>query len=138
LNGGLLITALLADHSLLRMATTRRQERINHLLQKQVSSLLEFELSDPRLQGLTVSAVEISPDLRHARVFIVAVGDPEREKEIRHGLQSAVPFVRRELARRVQLRIVPELDFAFDHSIEQGDRIERLLREAQRATHDEE
>lgn len=111
------------------MATTRRQERINHLLQHELSALLEFESNDPRLQGVTVSGVEISPDLRHARIFIIATSDPEREKEIRAGLRSATSFLRRALGRRVQLRAVPELDFVFDRSLEQGDRIEQLLRE---------
>ncbi len=111
------------------MASTRRQQRVNRILQHEISSLLEFESDDPRLSGVTVSAVEISPDLRYARVFIVGSGDAEREKEIQHGLKSALPFLRRELARRVQLRLVPELDFKFDRSIEQGERIERLLRD---------
>jgi ribosome-binding factor A len=109
------------------MATTRRQQRVNHLLQHELSRLLEFESDDPRLSGLTVSAVEITPDLRQAKVFIVAVG--EREKEVRQGLRHATPFLRRELARRIQLRVVPNLDFAFDRSIDEGDRIERLLLE---------
>ena len=56
------------------MATTRRQGRVNHLLHKEISSLIEFESSDPRLHGLTVSAVEISPDLKHAHVYISILG----------------------------------------------------------------
>ena len=111
------------------MANNRRQQRVNHLLQQEVSKLLEFELEDPRLDGLTVSAVEISPDLKHARIFIVSNGDEALETEMRHGLQSATPYVRRELAKRMQLRAVPEIHFAFDHSIERGARIEKLLRE---------
>ncbi len=114
------------------MATSRRQERVNHELQKEISSLIEFDSSDPRLAGVTVSGVEISPDLKMARVFVVATNNDERNKEIRRGLQSATPFFRRELARRVKLRLVPDLDFVFDRSFEQGDRIERLLRESQR------
>ena len=111
------------------MANNRRQQRVNHLLQQEVSKLLEFELEDPRLDGLTVSAVEISPDLKHARIFIVSNGDEALETEMRHGLQSATPYVRRELAKRMQLRAVPEIHFAFDHSIERSARIEKLLRE---------
>ena len=111
------------------MANNRRQQRVNHLLQQEVSKLLEFELEDPRLDGLTVSAVEISPDLKHARIFIVSNGDEASETEMRHGLQSATPYVRRELAKRMQLRAVPEIHFAFDHSIERSARIEKLLRE---------
>ena len=111
------------------MANNRRQQRVNHLLQQEVSKILEFELDDPRLQGVTVSAVEISPDLKHARIFIVSSGDNVHEAEVRHGLQSATPYLRRELAKRVQLRAVPEIHFAFDHSIERGARIEQLLRE---------
>jgi ribosome-binding factor A len=117
------------------MASSRRQQRVNHLLQHELSRLLEFESDDPRLSGLTVSAVEVSHDLRQAKVFIVAVG--EREKEVRQGLQHATPFLRRELARRVQLRAVPDLSFAFDRSIDQGDRIERLLRQVKEDLHDD-
>jgi ribosome-binding factor A len=111
------------------MATSRRQQRVNHALQHEISKLLETELNDPRLEGLTVSGVEISPDLRRARVFIIAVADAAREREVRAGLESATPFLRRELGKRVQLRIVPELDFRFDRSLDHGARIEQLLRE---------
>lgn len=116
------------------MANNRRQQRVNHLLQQEVSKLLEFELEDPRLDGLTVSAVEISPDLKHARIFIVSNGDAAQETEMRHGLQSATPYVRRELAKRMQLRAVPEIHFAFDHTIERAARIEKLLNEARAAS----
>jgi ribosome-binding factor A len=119
------------------MATTRRQERVNHLLHKELSSLIEFESSDPRLQGVTVSAVEISPDLKYARVFVVAGHDDDRNKEIRRGLHSAAPFLRHELAQRVKLRLVPELEFVFDRSFERGDRIEQLIREASRSASEE-
>jgi len=112
------------------MATSKRQQRVNHLIQQEISKLIEFEMEDPRLHGITVSGVEISPDLRHARVFIVGFSDAEREKDARAGLARAVPFLRRELGRRVQLRLVPDLSFAFDHSIDRGARIEQLLREA--------
>ena len=134
-NAGLVLSGGAARQML--MATTRRQGRVNHLLHKEISSLIEFESSDPRLHGVTVSAVEISPDLKHARVFVVASGDEQRNREIRRGLRSAAPFFRHELARRVQLRLVPELDFVFDRSIEQGDRIEHLLREAKREAGEE-
>ncbi len=112
------------------MATTKRQQRVNRLIQQEISKLLEFEMEDPRLHGVTVSAVEVSADLRNARVFIVGLEDAAREKEVRAGLLHAIPFLRRELGQRVQLRLVPELSFAFDHSIDRGARIEQLLREA--------
>src|SRR5262245_27873652 len=111
------------------MATTRRQQRVNQLLQQEISRLLEFESDDPRLARHTVSPVEVYPDLRQTRVYIVALDDPEQEKEVRHGLRRATPFLRHELSRRIQLRLVPELEFSFDHSFQEGDRIERLLRQ---------
>lgn len=114
------------------MATTRRRQRVNQLLLEEIGRLLEFEIEDPRLNGLTASGVEITPDLRHARIFIVGFRDAAREKEVRAGLEHATPFLRRELARRVQLRLVPELEFVFDHSFDRGSRIEELLREAQK------
>src|SRR5439155_1172941 len=79
------------------MATTRRQGRVNHLLHKEISSLIEFESSDPRLHGVTVSAVEISPDLKHARVFVVASGDEQHNGEIRRCLRRVAPFFRHVL-----------------------------------------
>jgi ribosome-binding factor A len=109
------------------MATSRRQQRVNHLLHHEISNVLERELDDPRLTGLTVSGVEISPDLRYARVFIVMAADALPEVEARAGLESAKPVLRRELAKRVQLRVMPELDFRFDHSLDYAERIERLL-----------
>ncbi|MBI5877815.1 MAG: 30S ribosome-binding factor RbfA [Chloroflexi bacterium] len=112
------------------MATTKRQQRVNHLIQQEISKLIEYEMEDPRLNNITVSGVEVSPDLRHARVYVVGFTDPAREKDVRAGLARAVPFLRRELGRRVQLRLVPELSFTFDHSIDRGARIEELLREA--------
>ena len=116
------------------MANSRRQQRVNQLLQQELSRLLESESNDPRLEGLTVSGVEISSDLRHARVFIVALADAAREKAVKHGLQSATPFLRRELGRRVQLRVVPDLSFSFDRSIDYGNRIEQLLNELNHST----
>ncbi|MEP7198934.1 MAG: 30S ribosome-binding factor RbfA [Chloroflexota bacterium] len=111
------------------MASTIRQQRVNRLLQHEISSLLEFEVDDPRLVGITVSAVEVSSDLTHARVFIVAVGDAKRAREIRQGLRHAIPFLRRELGQRIQLRVVPDFDFAFDDSMARAARVEELLRE---------
>src|SRR5574341_1158697 len=114
------------------MATTRRQQRVNHLLQQEIGRLLEFEIEDPRLHGLSASGVEISPDLRHARIYVVGFGDRAHEKEVRAGLEHATPFLRRELAHRIQLRLVPELEFVFERSLDRGGRIEELLREAQK------
>lgn len=108
---------------------SRRQAEVAQLVRDELSVLIARRVSDPRVHTLTsVTAVEVSPDLRHARVFISVLGSEEEQKHTMGALRSAVGFLRRELAGRVSLRHVPELDFRLDKSIERGERIMDLLR----------
>ena len=76
----------------------------------------------------TVTAVKVSPDLRHARVFISVLGSTEERKKTMQGLSSAASYIRRQLSQRLHhLRRIPELTFAYDDSLEKGSRIEELL-----------
>jgi ribosome-binding factor A len=104
---------------------------VNALLHEELQQLIQQEVKDPRVGFATVTGVETTPDLRHARVYVtVLAGDEEAETAVR-ALQEARAYLRRELAARAELRYVPELDFSRDTTLERANRIEALLREAQ-------
>ena len=108
---------------------TRRNERLNEQLRREISDILRHEVRDPRVGIPTVTRVEVTPDLWMARVFVrIAGGDAEREDALA-GLDAAAAFVRREVGARVRMRRVPELRFEYDRTLEHASRIEQLLRE---------
>lgn len=108
----------------------RRILRINDLLRREISALLLHQVKDPRLATLvSVTEVQTTPDLRHARVFVSTLGSQEEQEAALAGLRSATKFLRHELAGRLELRQVPELAFYQDDSIERGARILALIRE---------
>ncbi len=86
-------------------------------------------LRDPRIGFITVTGVKVSPDLRVARVYWSSLGDDAARRETQAGLDAAKGFVRREVTSRVKLRVSPEVFFVFDESVQEGDKIDRLLRE---------
>jgi ribosome-binding factor A len=112
--------------------SSRRIERVNDLLRAEISDLIAKEIKDPGLQGMiSVTEVESSPDLRHAKVYVSVLGtDEERSSAIRT-LARATGFFRKELGQRVTIKRIPELAFILDTSIEHGDKIMRLLRQVQ-------
>ncbi len=87
------------------------------------------EVRDPRVGLATITAVETSRELDHARVYITALGDEAEKEEILAGLRSAAPFIRSQLSRRLHIRRVPELHFQLDRVLEEASRIDALLRE---------
>lgn len=109
---------------------SRRTERVNQLIRAEISSLLLREVKDPRVCGLiTITEVVTSPDLRSAKVFFSVMGsDEDKEKAVR-GLAAATGFMRRELAQRLKLRHIPELNFCLDESIEHGSHVLELLKQ---------
>jgi len=107
---------------------TRRQKQIGNLVQKELSDVLEKKVSDPRLDFVTITAVEVSPNLRQAHIYVSALED---QQEALKGFDHAASFLRRELASRLALRHVPELFFHQDASLVQGERIDQLLEEIQ-------
>jgi ribosome-binding factor A len=111
-----------------------RMVRVNELVHETVADELE-RLSDPRLELVTVTGVEVTPDLRHATVFYSAhdAGNPDRREATRTALRSAAPHLRAELGRQVRLKYVPELTFKEDPAIEQGERVETIIRELHKA-----
>ena len=105
-----------------------RIERVNSLIRQEISELLQRQIKDPRLSGLvSITEVDTSPDLKYAKVFISGMCDEGEKKETLSVLVSASGFLRNELARRLRLRHIPELDFRWDDSIEQGAHILELI-----------
>ncbi|MCB0196092.1 MAG: 30S ribosome-binding factor RbfA [Anaerolineae bacterium] len=106
---------------------TRRQRQIAELLHEELSQIIQYESRDPRLGFVTVTGVDVNPDLRFARVFITVLGDDEEVKSTLQGLDNATPFYRRRLRENLSLRYIPELQFRFDKSLAHGQRIDELL-----------
>jgi ribosome-binding factor A len=109
------------------MSSSRRQRQVGELLHEEISRMLQREVKDPRLGFVTVTGVDVSPDLRHARVFVTVLGDAADAKEALAGLASAASYFRSVLRHSLSLRYIPELTFKLDTSLEQGMRIEALL-----------
>lgn len=106
----------------------KRTVQVGGLLQREISELLVRKIKDPRLDMVTITGVEVSPDLKLARVYFSRFGNSEELRQGLEGLQSAVGFIKRELGQRLKLRHVPDLEFVHDTSFEYGDRIETLLK----------
>lgn len=107
--------------------TFARNPRLEGEIRSVLSDLLRSEVNDPRLANVTVSSIRLSADRSRARVFYSVIGDVEREREAGDGFAAAAPFMRRQLGRRMRLRVVPSLEFFRDTSYEYGDRMERLF-----------
>jgi ribosome-binding factor A len=103
-----------------------RPEKLGDLIQRELSELLQRELRDPRVGMITITAVDVSPDLSHAKVFYTTL-DPAHVKDAGQGLGRAAGFLRSQLARRIKLYTTPELRFVYDESVERGDRLSRLI-----------
>jgi ribosome-binding factor A len=104
-----------------------KQDRVGGRIRQILSELLLREVSDPRLHGVTVTEVELDPELAYAQVYVNALGDESRHDEVMAGLERAKGFLRREVGSRVRLRKTPELRFHWDERLERGERINRLL-----------
>ncbi len=111
------------------MATNRRVSRVASLLQQEVSQMLLNEIKDDRVGAgmVSITDVDVSGDLQHAKIYVSIYGTEEARKETMAGLQSATGFVRRELGKRIRLRRTPEVRFIEDRGIERGDRMLALL-----------
>jgi ribosome-binding factor A len=99
----------------------------------EVTSLLSRGLKDPRVTGfVTVTGAKMSPDLKEVVVWVSIHGEPAERERTLEGLRAAAGWIQREASRALRLRHTPHLRFAYDESVERGDRIERLLREARK------
>jgi len=105
-----------------------RIERVNSIIRYEISQLLQRQVKDPRLGNLvTLTEVSTSPDLRYARVFISRIGSEKEKRETLSALVSASGFFRRQLAKRLRLRRIPELSFQWDDSIRRGAHLLELI-----------
>jgi ribosome-binding factor A len=119
---------------------TRRTDRVNELLRETLSELFLREVKDPRVSHelLSITEVDVSPDLRRAIVYVSHMGTEAERAAALDALGHAAHFLQREMGHRLKLRRVPELTFRFDPSIERGARLTSLIHEAQAARGDEE
>lgn len=117
-----------------------RSRRVGEQIQRELAQLVQRELKDPRLGMVTISGVELSRDLTVARVYFTVLNASQDVARTQQGLQSATGFLRRELGRRMQLRVVPELRFQYDSSVERGAQLSALIDRAvsQHPSNDEE
>jgi len=107
---------------------TQRQLRVADRLKQEIAHILRREVEDPRVGFVTITDVEVSPDLKHARVFFSVLGDsPDQPQEALRGLVRARSFIRKCLADQAGLRYTPELEFRYDATAERAQRIETLL-----------
>jgi len=108
----------------------KRSDRIGSQIQRELAELVRVELGDPRLGMITIQAVEVARDFAHAKIFFTTLGGEFDEIEVAKHLKQAAPMLRHALASRVRMRIIPELHFKFDESIERGNRLSALIEEA--------
>jgi len=111
------------------MARQHRPERLASLLTEIVSELLQREMKDPRLGFASVTHVDVSADLRVVKVYVSVLGSEAEQQETFRVLRGATGFVRSMVGEQVRLRFTPELHFLLDKSLEQGDRVLRLMKQ---------
>jgi ribosome-binding factor A len=107
-----------------------RGRRVADEIQRNMAELIQMELSDPRIGLVTVTAVDVTHEFEHARVYFTVLGDQDKIEETTKALNHAAGFLRRELAHRLKLRTTPQLKFIYDTSLEQGNRLSALIDEA--------
>ena len=115
----------------------KRLERVNQLIKEEISLLLQRELKDPRLGFVTVTEVDVTPDLKHAKVYVSVLGPEERWVSTLQALGSARGFVRNWLRRHLDLRVTPEIAFRPDRSMEHAAHIQSILAELRAAARPE-
>jgi len=111
------------------MAQGSRPSRVGDQIRAELAELLAREVHDPGVGFVTITRVDVTPDLQQARAYYTRLGDEKARRESARALTRATPFLRRQVGQRLRLKRVPELQFFFDESIEKGDRIERIIQE---------
>ena len=111
------------------MKSFSRSDRVSEQIQRELAELIRLELKDSRINFVTLTGVEVTPDYAHARVYFTSLDDGHAV-EIQAGLMRASGFLRRELGRRIRLHNLPELHFEYDPSVAEGARLSRLIDEA--------
>ncbi len=106
-----------------------RPERLAEIIKKEVSDMVRDELKDPRIGFVTITGVEVSTDLRYAKIFFSVLGSEDEARASLEALNRARGYVRSELGRRIRLRYAPEISFKLDPSIQRGIRVMELLKD---------
>ncbi len=104
-----------------------RSDRVSDVLHREICRLLFKEVKDPRLGFITVTGVEVSRDLKLAKVFYTLLGSPDQAQESSRALQRITPFIRKQLGKVLHMRSIPDISFRYDHSLEYGTKIDRIL-----------
>jgi ribosome-binding factor A len=112
------------------VANPARQRRVADQIQRELAEIIRAELKDPRVGMITLTSVEVSPDLAHAKVYFTTLVDDAQRDEVLKGLKRASGFLRSELGHRVKVHNTPELHFIYDESVERGVRLSRLIDDA--------
>jgi ribosome-binding factor A len=107
----------------------KRLDRVNHLVQMELSQLILHRIKDPRLGFVTITHVSVAPDLRSACVFYSSLGDDKARKETQIALEKSAGFLQREIGTTLEMRYTPKLKFMYDDSLDQGFEIDRVLRD---------
>lgn len=106
---------------------TTRPERVAEAIRKEISTMIQEELKDPRIGFTTITKVEITPDLRYAKIYYTVLGNEKAKKSTEIALKNAKGFIKGHIGDRLKLRYTPEIIFKVDESIEYADKIERLF-----------
>lgn len=111
------------------MTAHSRPDRVAHLLQQKLAEVFARGLKDPRVGLVTITGAKMSPDLREARVYWTVHGEAKVREQTARGIEAARGWLRREVGATLGLRVVPDLHFTYDETIDRGDRIDQLLRQ---------
>lgn len=111
-----------------------RCDRVAQALKEEVSNIIQYEIKDHRLGFVTIARVELTPDLRYAKIFFSVLGQEKDYEKTAQALNSATGFIRRLIAQRIDLRLVPEISFREDHSCEYSIKIQKILDEVKQLT----
>ena len=103
-----------------------RPQKLGDLIQREVSDLIRLEVRDPRVGMITITSVDVSPDMTHAKIYFTVL-EKDKLQDTLEGLKRSAGFLRAQLAKRVQMYTTPELRFLYDESVERGDRLSRLI-----------
>jgi ribosome-binding factor A len=107
-----------------------RSDRVAEQIRRELAELIRLEIKDPRVNLVTITDVEITPDYLHAKVFYTTLAPVEQRAELEQGLKRSAGFLRREIGRRVRIHHNPELHFVFDSSVERGSHLSQLIDQA--------
>src|SRR3954452_408224 len=108
---------------------SQRTERVDELLRQEIGVIISRDVADPRVGSVTITDVETTPDLRHAKVWVSVIGQPSEREDAVAALRHAMPFIRHELGKRLRIKRIPDLHVHLDDTADRGTRLPQLLAE---------